>query len=280
MWIGILTREEHDFTEKAICELKKIDWARSLIDRLNDRGGLQNRNLSLLFEVRFAYAIHKSGYIAEYEYKTGIGDSSVDFRIKSKDKEWLIELVSIQESNAVKNSTTTRTLTDGIEESSMILSTDADDRRQSDEGELLKVQEKIGEKVFSENRPIKFPDLKENTYHIIFVDTRGFCGGVPPDRHHLRQIVLGSKRMKPEYISYWKNNQGQLEPIKGLFEGNNPLKAASAARKRIHFLGFIAEENFNDTEILEKAIYLPNPELFCEKKDLQIVWDAYPLKKN
>jgi len=34
-----------------------------------------------MFEVRFAYELHCSGGTAEYEYKAGVGNSTVEFMI-------------------------------------------------------------------------------------------------------------------------------------------------------------------------------------------------------
>jgi hypothetical protein len=64
---------------------------------------------SALFEIRFAYAIHCAGCIAEYECSSGIGNSTVDFLIHGKNNQsrWLVELTSLRESKAIKNNTST-----------------------------------------------------------------------------------------------------------------------------------------------------------------------------
>ena len=59
-----------------------------------------SRAMPLLFEVRFAFELHRCGVAADYEHVAGVGASSVEFRIKGP-QEWLIELLSIRESQAL-----------------------------------------------------------------------------------------------------------------------------------------------------------------------------------
>jgi hypothetical protein len=56
-----------------------VPWARSVLDRLKKAGGIRSENKPLIFEVRFAYELHRAGNVAEYEYKAGVGGSTVEF---------------------------------------------------------------------------------------------------------------------------------------------------------------------------------------------------------
>jgi hypothetical protein len=67
-------------------------------------GGLTASNMPLLFEARVAYELHRAKRTAEYEFPTGVGESSVDFRVHGS-PEWLIEVVSVSESKAVQKAT-------------------------------------------------------------------------------------------------------------------------------------------------------------------------------
>jgi hypothetical protein len=57
--------------------------------------------LSLLFEARFALALHDCGVTPDYEHAAGVGDTTVDFCFGR----WLVELHSFDESDALKAAT-------------------------------------------------------------------------------------------------------------------------------------------------------------------------------
>ena len=82
---------EREQDEKAIAVLQQVPWAQPLLRNLEQRGGVLQANMPLLFEVRYAYELHRRDCSAEYEYLTGVGDSSVDFRIPVT-SDWLVEL--------------------------------------------------------------------------------------------------------------------------------------------------------------------------------------------
>jgi hypothetical protein len=69
------------------------------------------------------------------------------------------------------------------------LRTDATDHRQSEEAEMLTAEQKIGEKVFADGRPTKFP-VPSSAVHAIVVDMRGYLdeGG---DIFDYRQMAYG-----------------------------------------------------------------------------------------
>ncbi len=276
MWSDTLTNREADFTEKAINTLKNISWAKPVIIRLEQAGGIKSENMPLMFEVRFAYELHRAGIVAEYEYNAGVGDSTVEFRISGSSVTWLFELVSIRTSQAAKKAITQHGLVHR-----QILSTNAEDKKQSPEGEMIIAQQKIGEKVFFNGAETKFPKPADKIYHVILSDIRGYLdeGG---DIFDYRQMAYGPSGIPTQYswmIHYWEKEKGKLEPITGLFEESCPLRAAQCIQERIHFIGFIRERNYEDDEILSKAYYLPNPNLLTNEKAIKL-YEAFPLKRN
>ena len=118
MWADSLTTEEVDATLEAARQLGAVPWAaplldgtKPILDRLragvNDRDAyranpLRPSDMSFLFEIRFARSLAMAGLAAEYEHGAGVGKSSVDFRV-NLDPPWLVELVSLHESDGFKS---------------------------------------------------------------------------------------------------------------------------------------------------------------------------------
>lgn len=255
MWTNTISAPEAAKNKRAVEGLRRVTWAQPLLRRLEHSGGMLSNNAPLLFEVRFAYELHQAGCVAEYEYAAGVGQSSVDFKIPGG-KDWLLELVSIRESQAVQRATTTEGPLQRL-----TLTSDSPDSRQSEEGEMLLAQQKIGEKVLSGGQVIKFPVPSAGTINAILTDMRGYLGMPVADRMDYRQIAYGASGV-PEYaVHFWRGS-----PIKGLFEEDNPLPAARVIRERIHFLGFVAEHTYDDKEIISLSYYLPNPHLISDQQ--------------
>src|SRR6266576_3658392 len=101
MWSDRLTLKELQQTERAVKELSTAPWARPLLTRLQMAGGFKSENMPLMFEVRFARELDRAGVAAEYEFSTGVGDSTIEFRLHTKPP-WLIERVSVRTSDADK----------------------------------------------------------------------------------------------------------------------------------------------------------------------------------
>ena len=141
MWSDSLSTTEAQSTRAALEELRRASWASALVSNVERNGGLTSANRSLLFEVRFAYQLLLAGLKPVYEYKAGVGGSSIDFFV-DHGPGWLIELVSLEETNALKAATRANGLV-----YQQRLSSDAEDSRHSGEGQMLKAIERIGEKV-------------------------------------------------------------------------------------------------------------------------------------
>ena len=273
MWSDTLTGKEVEYTERAIKELNDISWARPVLDRLHQAGGMKSENMPLMFEVRFAYELHLAGKKAEYEYRAGVGNSTVEFYIQGE-VSWLIELVSIRTSKAAKEAIKKTGL-----QYKQVFYTNSENNKQSEEAEMILAEQKIGEKVFSGKSPTKFPVPKNKVYHVIFVDMRGYLdkGG---DIFDYRQMAFGVPGIPPDYswtIHYWKSNKSKFSPIQGLFEKTCPLKAAPLIQKRIHFLGFVSEQEYKEKEIACRSYYMPNSQLMTDI-EARIIFDEFPLK--
>jgi hypothetical protein len=117
MWADSLTEAEVEGTLYAADQLVSVSWAAPLLNRTKPildrlRIGKDNRELyrenplkpsekSFLFEIRFAHSLAMAGVTAEYEHSTGEGNTTVDFKV-NLDLPWLVELVSLHESEAFK----------------------------------------------------------------------------------------------------------------------------------------------------------------------------------
>lgn len=275
MWSDTLTTKEAAFTQHAIDALISVPWAKPVLDRLSEAGGIKSENMPLMFEVRFAFELQQAGKDAEYEYNAGVGGSTIEFKVPGHIT-WLIELVSVRTSQAAKKAITQNGL---IFE--QILSSDAEDKAQSEEAEMITAEQKIGEKVFTNGAQTKFPIPQHNTCHLVLSDMRGYLdqGG---DVFDYWQMAYGASGIPSQYswtIHYWQKEPGNLTPISGLFEKCCPLRAAPFIQERIHYLGFICESEYRQGEITSKAYYLPNPHLLSNERAGEL-YDTFPLKVN
>lgn len=275
MWSDTLTSKEAEFTRHALDALRSVAWVKPLLTLVQRAGGLQSKNKPLLFEVRIALELHQAGVTASYEHSAGIGDSTVDFGV-SGPSEWLIEIVSIGASDAVKRAT--RQIGFIYEQE---LSTNAPDPARSEEAEMITVEQKIGEKVLARGRPTKFP-VPHGSTHLILTDMRGYLddGG---DALDYVQMAYGARGLSPNHAwatHFWNTEPGKSGPIRGLFERGNPLKAAPLIQERIHFLGFIREREYREGEIGDTTCIYANPRLFSSQGEVNKALSCYPLKRR
>ena len=291
MWADSLKTEEVTATLDAVDRLAGIRWAAplltqtgSILERL--RVGLTDKDAyranpitpaetSFLFEIRFARALADAGLTATYEHAAGVGNSTIDFRVEL-DPPWLVELVSLHESNAFKSAAWSNGDFQGY-----VLTTGAADPRQSEEGETLKAQERIGAKVFDRKYgPIKFPE-PVGAVHMVMVDARGFMGDGHGDTVDWCQIIHGPVGLENHLVKHWTNPKTDVRaPIRGLLEDACPLPAARIAQERLHFVGFICERNFDKTEIQQESFYLCNPRLFENEQTARYAMSQWPLVRN
>ena len=214
-----------------------------------------------LFELRYAATLADEGLDAEYEYRTGVGESSVDFKIggANGNPDWLVEIVCLRQSEAVKQATRTE-VNEIVEVSATMIG--GNDVPASDAGEIIKAQERIGAKIWDGKKRdfIKFPEPRDGVVHMLLVNAAGFhienCG----DERDFRQITLGGAGVEPQYRVRWNG-----DPVKGLLETSHSAAFAKAVRKRLHVLAFINEANasphYSRRSICSETLFFYNQEL-------------------
>jgi len=275
MWSEMLTVSQAEHAASLIKELQDVDWARPLLAKIEEAGGLSKKSKPLLFELQFAADLHRRGLSAQYEYCAGVADTTVDFAVKAGAL-WLIELVRIEASDAAKRAV------QGTEEFwTMMLSSDAEDLTQSPAGEMIVVQQKIGEKVFAHGKPIKFPLPSDGHYSAILVDMEGFLGGNVGDGYDYHQIAWGHEGLEDQYINWWRMPDGQWIPVAGIFEASNPLRSARTVQERIHFLGFVGGRRAEDLQkpLTERTINFWNPNLFRSQGEATAALQTFDARK-
>jgi HipA-like protein len=292
----ILSQEELEFSQKAGGELKKAPWALGMLNQKPIAQALayspphppQNEQSikRTLFEIRFAYAIYQGGLQAEYEFKAGVGDSSVDFRVYGQHKkgkpEWLIELTSLAQSAAVEEHTAVQG--NWAEFSSQ--STPGDEEKNAPEvRDIIKAQNAILSKVATvdkkgskspsrwEATPTKFPEITSTKHHVIIIDMRGFLTGVS-DWGDYWNILYGSANLPDEYKRWWINprNKKSKELIRGIFDPEYPNLRCRYLQERIHAVGFVNEKKFTDGELTRTLTLYGNPLFFARQEDVRHLW--------
>jgi len=276
IWSDGLRSTEQTYMERILPILSTLPWARAIVSRIESSGWIISENKPLLFEARYAYELHLAGISAVYEYSAGVGGSTVEFRIDTSPP-WLVELVSVRATVAAKAA---------IRPEGNIyiqsLGPHAGGSRQTEEAEIITVEQKIGEKVFSRDRPTKFPPPTDG-YHLILTDMRGYLDGVGEDEWDYLEIAYGAAgcpRIPEEFVHFSATLAGIREPVKGLFDPKNPLRASTVLRERIHFLGFVHERAFAEGEITERARYAHNPHLVLSSEQMTKAMASYPLKRS
>lgn len=269
MWSDVLTQAEVIYTKRIIHVLRSVSWAAPLVRRFEQAGGPSLATMPLMFELRFAYELHQADAVADYEYRAGVGDSTVDFRIRSS-PEWLVELVSVRESEGLRRATQDMGLF-----RTKVLSSDAADPSQSEEAEMITALQRIGQKVCVNGEPTKFPE-PEGRIHAILADMRGYLGE-GGDEYDYIQMANGTRAIPP--AEAWRIHYWQGEPIRGLFENvsGHPLRAAPLARARIHMFGFVTETQFEEGEISRKTFFQANPNLLPKETDQLATYRSYVL---
>lgn len=269
MWNDLSSAEVH-LSDEAITALRSVPWAAQLLARLDTSKQTKDQDRALLFEIRFAYSLYQAGHVAQYEYAGGVGTSTIDFRVVTRDYEWLIELVSLFESDAVKGATEQI----GPFQKLVLHNALGFDDPASEAGEMIKAEEKIGEKVFTRGSPTKFSE-PSNAIHVIATDMRGYLGigAHVIDNDDYRQIAYGPAGIPDHHVQWWGGN-----PVKGLFQKDNPTRAAKYARERVHILAFICEREYAPTEICSAVLCAPNPTLFPSTEQIRAVLNQCPVR--
>jgi hypothetical protein len=265
-----LSDREAQFVDSIARELAAVEWARPLLADINKHGGLTRANKARFFELRFGYALQQAGIAPHYEVQ-GEGQSTVDFGFSCGGQDWLVELMRLEETQAVKEATHTRVDEDGIPWTGLSLSTNAEKPSQSTEGETLKAVERICQKCERDGRPHKFP-APDGAYHAILVDFRTFING--GDAHDRIHVGLGGEYVQNEFCRLaWDGNL-----ISGVFNERTPSRGATEARARVHFIGFVNEKKFEPGAFAGATQFIANPYLLATATDVRAAIRTWPLQ--
>ncbi|MBR1129896.1 hypothetical protein [Bradyrhizobium iriomotense] len=264
-----LTGREGDFMETVMDDLKAVPWAKPLVADINKNGGLKGENKAKLFELRFGSELHKAGIQPRYEV-AGEGDSTLDYGFASGGQEYLVEMMRLEETDAVRAATTKEEFEDGAVMVKRQLTTTAEDSRQSEEGETLKAVERICQKFERDGTPHKFPPPGSAT-HVLLADVRTlFNGGDKWDRVN---VGLGGEYVPHEFFRRYY--RGRL--VTGVFSPKTTLKGAAEARERLHFIGFVNEQSYENGGFGSSIQFIANPHLFKSVEDARAALAGWPL---
>jgi hypothetical protein len=261
-------------TDRALQSLREEIWARRLVGAVDQAGGPRRAPPGLLFEVRFGYeALLACPEAAiQYEVDAGVGGTTIDFLIPHGNTRWLMELVGLEESRTITSmrESTRRTLPSGIVTDSIYLSSDSHEPHETPFAELVRVGEKLEEKVWDRvtGQARKFPPPGVGWGHVLVVNMSGFEGTGDPDGAHCRELVFGSKTVEPEYRS---DND---KMIVGLFDPSNTRPGAQRLQEVIDVIAFVVERaDVDDDEEIRRTIYLlGNP-----RTNGQVLARAFPI---
>lgn len=270
--------------DRAYRALENCRWASSLLRKIDEGDGVRKAPPGLLFELRFAFelTIYCPKATPTYEFSAGVADSTVDFRIEWADKEWLIELVSLRESKTVRTmrSESKVEIEPGISCEGLFLdsidpSLPNPDFHRTQWGELIRVSEKIREKVWDGGTARKFPPRTPERIQVILVDMFGFEGTGDPNPPHCLAVAWGSAQL-PEAYGRGLCHPKTGEPVKGLFDPNNTERGAIEIRKRVDMIGFVAEHPGyeQDDEIGRNVYLIVNPAIPDGRELIQ----AFPVR--
>ncbi|MCP1908949.1 hypothetical protein J2R96_001429 [Bradyrhizobium elkanii] len=263
-----LTGTEGDYMGVVMSQLADVPWAKQLISDIEAAGGLKGENKAKLFELRFGHELHRASIQPQYEVP-GEGKSTIDYGFSAGGTEFLVEMMRLEETDAVKAATTAKEFEDGAVMFARHLHSNAEDPRQTPEGETLKAVQRICQKLEDGGKPHKFPPPAGKT-HVLLVDFRTFKnGGDIWDRLH---IALAGDKVPPFFRHYF---QGRL--ITGVFDPRTAMKGAAEARERLHFVGFVNEKAYEDGSFGPAIQFVANPNLFKTAEEAQAALAGWPL---
>ncbi len=264
-----LTTEEGEAAQDAISELNDVRWIEPLLRSIQDNGGVTRNTMPLLFELRFAHALHRAGVMAEYEIG-GEGDSTLDFGFTYEGQPWRVELMRLHETQAARDASRSGVDDEGVTWFGRVLSSVAEDARESEEGETVQAVQRICQKCEKNGQPYKFP-VPGTAVQVLLVDFRTFLhGGDLADRIH---VGLGGEFVAEPFRRYWS---GQL--ISGVFSERTPVRGAVHIRERVHFLGFVNEQSYGEGAFAGAILFVANPRLFTDVGHAREALARWPLQ--
>lgn len=264
-----LSDREGSFMKQVVDDLREVAWTQPMLQQLGRTGGIRRETKALLFELRFAHNLHLVGLEARYEVAAE-GASTLDFGVKCEGVLWQVELLRLGETQSVLAATKSERDEDGVLWSRRVLVSNAEDKRQSSEGETLKAIERLCQKCERDGRPHKFPAPEPGVFNVLLADIRTFLhGGDNADRIH---VALGADYVPAAFRLSWEGR-----PITGVFDPATSLKGAKEARERLHFVGFVNEKEFASGSLSAATQLVANPNLFKDEDEVKRAIASWPL---
>ena len=246
----------------AMEELAQVSWARQLLQNLKvaQTSGHGQQQRAYLWEARVALSIHRLGYEAQYEYRAGEGEQSIDFRVMSR-PELLIEAIAVRNSQASKRAGWSNEMP-GITTFGVALNSTNLDQRQTTAGEMVRVVELLAGKAE------KFPAPRPGIYQLIVADIRGYnIGSI--DLDDCAQIALG-----PGAVKFDANRAFfRGDPVRGIFDSGNSHPSAIRARQKIHGIGLFCGRNVGSPDVLSTrvCVHQANSFLITDQQELDLI---------
>ena len=244
---------------RAYEHLSEQPWARMLIAEIDQRGGVSNRaNEGDLFTMRFGWEISlacPTGNVT-YEFAAGVGNSTVDFRLETRGRNWLFECMAINESLTTQMmwKSSREEIAPGIFASGASFNGRSDDIRERPEAELHRVSQLMWQHIWQieKGRYRKFPQRTNASANVLVVSMAGLEGIGDPDQYHCREIAFGSATVPVECRS---------AELLGFFNRSNNDPGAVAMRERVDLLVFIDDVHgiYDDARIRRSCYVVANP---------------------
>ena len=312
-----LSEREAKATQLALDILGGVPWAAPLATRVAEGGGLSTENMPLLFEARFALALHDCGIVPKYEYAAGVGATTVDFQFG----QWLVELYSLDESDALKAAT----WEEGSSFGRVLMSSrppSAGEAERAEEklkremdlldasGESDAVKEAIRREVRADHKEAREQQrelfkqssgaeivkaiqrvvgkvssdgqpikfpVPDGSHYGVLVVDARAVGAAGVDRHDCRLIAYGADVVAERIDRHLIDAEGRAHPIRGVFDAGNTMRGAQHFRERVHFLGIVAEETYDCDELQYFIRFDHNPHLFDSWEEARAALEAFPL---
>ena len=83
-----------------------------------------------------------------------------------------------------------------------------------------------------------------------------------PDKHDYAAVINGEN-------ANWEKG------LKGLFDQNHPDPRAKYLQERIHGIGFVKENSYEEGELLKNIYFFPNPNLFGSDNALKEIFQKH-----
>jgi hypothetical protein len=188
------------------------------------------KDRSIWFEMVFAYWLGDAGITPRYEQSVNAeNDKTVDFVATVKGWTYQMELVRVEHSDEImKDLEAQKAADDFLPIYGLLLSSDHKNEYFQTAAQLIRLQEKVLEKVD------KFGKPTENTLALICVDCSNIHSGMLDD-DDVRMTAYGKPRQR-EYQEYFSSLR-----LKGLFEEDFKARQAEPLRRKVSAVVFITE---------------------------------------